>query len=281
MATNQSLRKNRKAVSPAISTVILTGSVIVMILVVMSYGQGFLSSSMAQNEFNANKQFAQTTGQQIDDLAWTTGRTQTISYSAKYGQLNFTQSALTYTIKVHTTQGWLNFTEQTGIIMFNMPIASYSLSNNYFVRVPNTASSSFLLAGSSAPVSQVLCEQKIPMSDGDYVRLAVVPTIRVLNSTITESQQNSITYFKFYLPTLQGAANFYRSQSVTMTGTGIQKTTYTGADQVIVTASFPLQSAGFDSAFFNFNQVSQSMTLPFGSVIEFYAGNVAVALGQV
>jgi hypothetical protein len=276
---HSSLRRNQKGVSPAISTVILTSAVIVMILVVMTYGQGFLNSSMAQNEFNANKQFTQTTGLQIDDIAWTTGRTQTITYSAKYGSLNFTQSALTYKVQVDNNPP---VTWHTGLIIFNMPVASYSLGNNYFARVPYTASSSFMLSGSSAPVSQVLCEEKLPMSDGSYARLAVVPTFRVLNSTITENQV-STTYFKFYLPILENATNFYRSQSVTLTGNGIEKQSFSNAHQVTVTVSFPKQSAGFDSSFFNFQQVSQTMILPFNqqNVVEFYVGNVAVAIGLV
>ncbi len=49
---------------------------------------------MAQNEYNTNKQFMQTTGQQIDDIAWTVGRTQTISYSSKYGNVKFQEVAL-------------------------------------------------------------------------------------------------------------------------------------------------------------------------------------------
>jgi len=277
-----SLRKNQRAVSPAISTIILTATTVVMLLVVMSYGNNFLNSGMAENEFNGNKQFMQTTGLQIDDIAWTTGRTQTVSYSAKYGSLNFTQSVLEYTIQVHTNAGWQNLVAplQTGIIQFKMPASSYSLGNNYFTRVPQNANSSFLQTGSSAPVSQVFCEEKIPMSDGTCSRIVVVPTIRELNSSITGTQQTT-GYYKFYLPLLSNGTNLYRSQSVTLTGSGITKLSCSDVDQVRVTVDFPKQSAGFDSSFFKFDQITQTMNLPANSVVEFYVSDVVVAIGQV
>ena len=60
--TNRNLLKDKRAVSPAISTVILTGAGIVMILIAMSYANNILSMKMAENEYSTNKQFMQTTG---------------------------------------------------------------------------------------------------------------------------------------------------------------------------------------------------------------------------
>jgi FlaG/FlaF family flagellin (archaellin) len=288
--SNKSLRKDEKAASPAISTVIIMAAAITMILVAMTYANNTLSLKMAENEYNTNKQFMQTTGQQIDDIAWTVGRTQTVSYSSRYGNIEFQEVALDYTFQVHTsTEGWKTLTlpGETGIILYNMPIGSYSLGNNYFARAPLGANSSFLLSDSSAPINQIICEQKIPMSDGSYNRIALVPTMRVLTSTIT-STTGSTNYFKFYLPNLENGTNLYRSQSVTLTGGGISKNTQNNVDQVIITVSFPqAASLGFDSSFFNFksttitfNSASTPKLTP-GSVVEFYVGKVVVTIGQV
>src|ERR1035437_1022768 len=166
--SHTSLRKDKKAVSPAISTVILMAAAVVMILVAMTYANNILSSKVAQNEYSANKQFLQTTGQQIDDIAWTVGRTQTVSFSSKYGNVKFLEAALNYTFQVHysSTNTWktLTLAGQTGIILCNMPVSSYSIGNNYFERLPSGANSSFLLSDSTSPISQVICEEKLPMS---------------------------------------------------------------------------------------------------------------------
>ncbi len=283
------MRKDERAVSPAISSVILTASIIVMILVAMTYANNILGLKMAENEYNTNKQFMQTTGQQLDDIAWTVGRTQTISYSSKYGNMRFQEVALDYTFQVHTSSGWKTLTlpGETGIILYNMPTSAYSMVNGYFERIPSNANSSFLLSDSTSPISQVICEEKLPMSDGSYTRIALVPTMRVLTSTIT-STGTSTNYFKFYLPNLENGTNLYRSQSITLTGDGVSKATQSGVDQVIITVSFPkAASLGFDSSFFNFKSTAITLDshstpkMTPNSVVEFYVGNVIVTIGQV
>jgi len=286
--SHRSFRKDESAASPAISTVILMAAGVAMILIAMTYANNMLILKMAENEYTTNKQFMQTTGQQIDDIAWTVGRTQTVTYSSKYGNVKFQEVALNYTFQVHTTTGvWNNVSGTTGIILYNMPVGYYSLGNNSFARVPFAANSSFLLPDSTAPISQVICEQRLPMSDGGYARIALVPTMRVLTSTIT-STTGSTNYFKFYLPDLENGTNLYRSQSITLTGNGISKVTKDHVDQVIISVSFPKgASLGFDSSFFNFksNTITLNSTstprLPADSVVEFYVGKVVVAIGQV
>ena len=283
--SNSRLLKDKRAASPAISTVILTAAGIVMILVAMSYATNILNLKMAQNEYSTNKQFMQTTGQQIDDIAWTVGRSQTISYSCKEGNVKFQDAVLNYTFQIHTSSGWTNLTlsGKTGIILYNMPVSSYSLGNDYFERVPSNSNSSFLLSGASAPISQVLCEEKIPMSDGSYTRIALIPTMRVLASTVT-----STNYFKFYLPDLENGINLYRSQSITLTGNGISKVIKSGVDQVKISVEYPnAEDLGFDSSFFNFQSSTITLNststpkMNANSVVEFYVGKVVVAIGQV
>ena len=84
----RNIRRNSKAASPAISTIILTAAVTVMILVASMYARDFLNRQVAKNEYDANKQFMLTTGLQIDDTAWTIGRTQTIRYTTDFGSMS-------------------------------------------------------------------------------------------------------------------------------------------------------------------------------------------------
>lgn len=279
-----SLRKNQKAISPAISTVIMTAAGIVLIFVAMNFANNSLNTQMATNEFTSNKQFMLTTGQQIDDVAWTTGRTQTVTYSSKFGGVNFQQLALNYTFSVHTSSGWENLTTigATGIVQYKMLVSAYSPGNNYYE--PIQFNGSFLQSGSTAPVSQVFCEEKLPMNDGSYTRIVMIPTIRMLTSTITSNQQNPTNYCKFYLPLLENGTSPHLSQSLTVTGNGITKIVRSGVDQVNIEVSFP--QSGFNSSFFHFNSTSitlNSTTNPkisANSVVEFYLGSVIVTIGQ-
>jgi hypothetical protein len=260
-------------------------AVVTMLLVTMSYAENLLNKKLAENEFSTNRQFMSSVGQQLDDVAWTIGRTQTVNFASKFGELSFQPILLNYTIEVHTSSGWENLTlpSATGVLMFNMPVGTYSMGNDYFERIPHTANSSFLLPGSSAPISQVFCREVVPMPGGSYNRIVMAPTMRVLSSTISNS-----SYLKFYLPSLENGTNPYRSQSVTLTGEGITKIARSGVDQVKLSVSFPQASSlGFNSTFFSFK--SQTITLnststpklSSNSVVEFYIGEVRVIIGQV
>jgi len=255
----------------------VTAAVVVMILVAMGFANTFLDARMAENEFSTNKQFMLTTGLQIDDIAWTIGRTQTVRYSSQYGNMKFLSPAVNYTIEV---DGEVLFSNTTGMILFNIPVSTYSISNNYFERIMPSSNGSFLQQGPSAPVSQVFCIEKLPMIEGNYTRIVAVPSIRMLNSTI-EGLEGTSNYFKFYLPTLVQGNHRYRSQSITMTGNDITKVVKSGVSQIQISVTFPNDDSGFDSNFFKFDHISETVTLPPNSVVEFYVGKVIVTLGQV
>lgn len=293
MQNKQSLQKDRRAVSPAISTVILTSAVIVMILVTMTYTSSFLDTRMAENEFNSNKQFMLTTGLQVDDIAWTIGRTQTVRFTSRYGSVKLADSVMTYSFEVNgsgTGNIWRTIdggsgSWSTGVISFNMPITAYTVGAGYNVNLYPSNRSYLQGPSSSTPVSQVLVVEKVPMTEGNYTRIVAAPMIRMLNSTISGTPPQS--YYKFYLPVLDPAgSNPYLSQSVTLTGTGISKNLMTGITQVRVNVTFPKATTdGFDSDFFKFNNTkvgdhySQVYNLAASSTVELYVANVTVALG--
>jgi hypothetical protein len=258
-------------------------AVIVMILVAMGFANNFLDARMAENEFSTNKQFMLTTGLQIDDIAWTIGRTQTVRYSSQYGNMKVQSPAVNYAFEVNMSGVWVPvIANDTGMIMFNIPVSTYSISNNYFERLMPSSNGSFLQQGPSAPVTQVFCIEKLPMNEGNYTRIVVVPSIRMLNSTIAgPGGPTSTNYYKFYLPILKQGTHLYRSQSITMTGNDITKVVRSGVSQVRINVTFPNAPSGFDSDFFNFDNISETVDLPANSVVEFYIGNVVVTLGQI
>jgi hypothetical protein len=221
------------------------------------------------------EQFMQTVGLQLDDVAWTIGRTQTIRYANKFGQVNFQPAALSYSIYTRIAGSWvLLATNTTGIISFNIPINEYSIGNNYFQRLFPT-DGSFLQQGTSAPIAQVFTVEKVPMSDGNYLRVVVAPMIRMLNSTITGSQSQK--YCQFYLPILvQGSTPRY-SQSITIATQNV--TRISAANSVMINATFPSAYKGFNSQFFNFKNTIVTVNMPSNCIAEFYFGEVTVSLG--
>jgi hypothetical protein len=272
------LSRDKKAMSPAISSTIMTAAIIVMVLVTMVFANNYLNSRMAENEFSAMKQFMQTAALQIDDVAWTIGRTQTVRYASQFGQLSFQSVALKYVVYVNHTDTWIaNFT--VGALMFNMPTTRYNIANNFVENILPSSGSSFLLQGTSAPVTRVFVIERVPMNDGNYIRVVVAPSIRMLNSTISTGTATPTNYYNCYLPILQQGNNLYRSQSVTLVSTNVTVTTVQNIDKIKIILDFPKSGLGFDSSFFNFNSTHEEAAVPTGSILEFYTGNVTVSLG--
>jgi hypothetical protein len=260
------LRRNKRAVSPAISTVILTSAIVVLLLVTIVFANNFLNARMAENDFSAMKQFMQNVGLQIDNVAWIPGSARTIRYASKFGQVNFTENVLNYTVYLDGTC-WKNFT--TGIILFNMPISHYSCGNNYYESV-FPSDRFFIHENASAPISYVYVVEKLPMADGSFIRIVTVPTIRWFNTTGMVAN-----YSKFYLPVLSGGTHPRSSQSITLSGKEVSVYRKENVTQVKIVFSL---NEVFDREFFIFEREEVILTLPRNSV-EFYIGEVTVSLG--
>jgi len=253
-----------------------------MVLVAMVYTNGVLNARIAENEFVTNKQFMLTTALQIDDIAWTIGRTQTIRYSSRYGAVGFQGDAISYTIQVFTQGGGdpFVFTYQTGLILFNMPSSVYTLGNDYFARMfPND--DNVTQNGPTAAASHVYVIEKLPMESGNFTRVAIAPTIRILNSIA--SGQSTV---RFYMASLNAASNPHLSQSITLIGKDVTQYMYSNVTEIRITVDYPSAEQGFDPSFFNFyenNIVLNSLSdppLPTNSAVAFYVGEVAVSLGM-
>jgi len=265
-------RRRDKAVSPAISTVIVTGMIVGLVTIALSFASNFLVLRIAESEFNSAKQFMQTFALQIDNVAWSIGRTETARYSSRYGDVAF-ETALNYTIYVNTTsQSNVKFyTSTTGILCFNMPITYHSVGDNYFDLLYPSFNSGFLLDGASAPNAKVFVVEKLYMADGNFLRVVVMPSVRMVNLTIGDT-----SYVRLYLPILSVGETPKRSQSVTMTGNSVSKLGES-ITALKVEVSFP--EADFDNFFFNFPQLEEQVSFTTETVLELYVGEVDVGLG--
>ncbi len=269
-------RKGVRAVSSAISTVIMTGAIVVMLLVVVTFANSYLNAQIAQNEFGAMEQFMQTIGLQTDYVAWINGQTQTTRFASRFGFVSFYPVYLNYSVYLGPS---FNFSYLTRVLLFNMPISSYNIANGHYEQIIPTSSSSFLQTGTSAVVARVFVIEKLPMTDGSYVRIVVAPCIRAMNSTLSTGGSTQTNYTKLYLPLLVAGSQQGNSQSVTLAGTDVNRNA-TVANSVVVSVSFPNQTLGFDRDFFRFSKLTETVgVFPGSTIIEFYTGEVTVSLG--
>ena len=277
-------RIDKRALSPVISTVIMTGAIVTLLGVTLIFANGILWSRVAEGDFKSATQFMHTMGLQIDDVAWTMGRTETLRYASKYGEVRLEPSILNYTVNVETGgSGTYKFSNETGVLLFNVPTSSYSVANGYWNLIAPSQNDTLTLKGTSAPVARVFAVEKMPMQDGSYIRVVVAPAIRTLFSSINTST-SSTYYVKLYLPVLKLGETPRRSQSVTLTGKSFEAYTLNDVTSINVTVSFPRGSSpeNFDDFFFNFPSLTEAINIPSGYddvVLEFYVSEVTVDLG--
>jgi len=279
-------RFGKRAMSPVISTVILTGAIVAILSVTLLFANNVLWSKIAEGDFNSAKQFMQTTGLQIDDVAWMVGRTETIRYSSKYGEVIIEPSTLNYTVyaKTNGSSTYEFFASyEVGVLLFNVPISRYSVTNGYWELIFPSENDTLTLKGTCAPVVRVFAIEKMPMYDGSYIRVVAAPAIRALFSAINTSS-SSTYYVKLYLPVLTPGEAPRLSQSVTLTGKSVEANTLNSVTSINVTVSFPRGSPpeNFDDFFFNFPSLSEVIDIPPGysdAVLEFYVSEVTVEFG--
>jgi hypothetical protein len=110
------------------------------------------------------------------------------------------------------------------------------------------------------------------MGGKSFVRVVVAPTIRMLTSTIGETN-----YIRLYLPVLSEGNATKRYQTITLAGESVSKVgeSVTG---IKVEVDFPLRDFGFNESFFGFSETVEQISLT-GAVVELYVGEVDVALG--
>ena len=278
----------KRGISPVISSVIMTGAMIAILSVALVFANDLLWSRVAEGEFKSAEQMMQTAGLQIDDVAWTAGRTETITYASQYGDVVLEPSVITYNVTVVTDEGSTSFDDDsTGVLMFDMPISRYSISDDYWARIYPDPDNSLTLTGTSAPVARVFAIERTPMPDGKYIRVVTAPSIRVLYSAINTSINTY--YIRMYLPVLSAGESPRLTQSITLTGKSVQAYTLDGVLSVSVSVSFPRGASGFDSGFFNFPESSQTIDVPSivsnpndgyqDVVFELYLSEVSVEFG--
>jgi len=238
---------------PVVSTVVMTGAIVAILSVTLIFANNFLWSRVAEGDFDSSKQLMHTAGLQIDDVAWTVGRTETIRYSSQYGEVILEPSILNYTVSVGIDGYTYNFSSVTGALLFNLPTSRYSITNGYWERVFPAQNESLTLKGTSAPVVRVFAVERMPMYDGSYIRVVVAPAVRVLFSSINTSS-SSTYYIKMYLPVLTAGEAPRLSKSITLTGESFTANTVNNVMSINVTVGFPrgASPANFDSDFFNF-----------------------------
>jgi hypothetical protein len=153
-------KRATSGVSPVISTIVTTGAIVTLLTIALVFANSFLSTKMAESDFNSAKQFMRTIGAHINDVAWDIGRTETVRYSTKYGQMKFLPDALNYTIQYVTGGQTRKVSYLVGVLLFNIDVSEFSITDDYYQLVFPSSADELVFTGTSAPSVRVFAVEK-------------------------------------------------------------------------------------------------------------------------
>jgi len=136
-APNDSLTKNRKAASPAISMVIITAVTIVLVLVTGSYAYQVLERQRGASEFETVKKSIIAFDDAVRDVAWDRSGVRSARFTVDYGHLELVPDMLPLNVTVMgypanyvTSTAYVRYSISTNYITFGDGYQSYILGNN-------------------------------------------------------------------------------------------------------------------------------------------------------
>jgi len=122
-APNDSLTKNGKAASTAISMVIITAVTVVLVLVTGSYAYQVLERQRGASEFETLKKSIVTFDDAVRDVAWDWNGVRSARFTVNYGRLELVPDPLPLNVTVTGYPG-ANYNNSTAYVR-------YSISTNY------------------------------------------------------------------------------------------------------------------------------------------------------
>lgn len=130
-------RNHKRAVSPAISTVIITAVTIVLVLVAGQFAYRSLDQQRGASEFETVQKSILAFDDALRDIAWNRQGARSTHFTVKYGLLEVIPNALPLTIDIapygvsySTTTAYLQYSISTDCVNYGNGYKSYILGDN-------------------------------------------------------------------------------------------------------------------------------------------------------
>ncbi len=135
---SKSLRYNRRGVSPAVSTVIITAASVVLVLVAGNYALQVLQSQRAVAEFDTVQNSILAFDDAVRDIAWDRSGSRSIRFTNSYGNMRLIANGRTFNITASGLSGTFTDGFTTATVKYQMPTgygmpgvgSSYILGDN-------------------------------------------------------------------------------------------------------------------------------------------------------
>ena len=145
MQSKRSLIKNRRGVSPAVSTVIITAASVVLVLVAANYALQVLQSQRAVAEFDTVQNSILAFDDAVRDIAWDRSGSRSIRFTNSYGNMRLIANGRTINITASGLNGAFSDEFTTATVKYQMP-TGYGMPG---------VGSSYILGDSASVISKL------------------------------------------------------------------------------------------------------------------------------
>ncbi len=176
---SKSLRHNRRGVSPAVSTVIITAASVVVVLVAGNFALQVLQSQRAVAEFDTVQKSILAFDDAVRDIAWDQSGSRSIRFTNSYGNLRLIPNDKTFNINFTGLNGISDgnlFTFKTASVKYQMP-TGYGM--------PGVASS-YILGSESAAVSNLTASmgQALVKHESGFNSISLTYRVRIIDEGV-------------------------------------------------------------------------------------------------
>lgn len=181
-SNTRSLRRNRRAVSPAVSTVIITAATVVLVLVAGSYATQVIERQRASSEFETVTKSMLAFDDALRDIAWDREGSRSVRFTTNYGNMRLLPSSKTISI---TGPGTFFNSCETAVVKYSMPTTQFTLG---------AGAESYILGDDSAVVSSLTdsVSQAIVKQESGYASISLTYRVRVARETPATSGLNYV-----------------------------------------------------------------------------------------
>jgi hypothetical protein len=152
------LLRSRKAVSPAISTVIITGTIVVLVLVAYTYVFQALERQSGNSEFEIAKKGILAFDDAVENVAWKPLSSRSTRFVANYGAVELVPNALNFNVTAYAGGNSCSFSNLTGVVKYFTGTEYVTYGNNFKEYILGNEST--VVSGSTGKLGQVVVEQQ-------------------------------------------------------------------------------------------------------------------------
>jgi len=189
------LLRHSKAVSYAISAVIITAVTVTLVVVAAMYAYQVLEQQRGAAEFDVAKNSILAFDDALQDAAWKLNASRMVRFKVEFGSLELTSNALTLDVSARIGNSSENYTlgsVSTGIIRYSIENRYVTLGANYTSYI--LGSDSLIVNGSTESLGRVLVEQ-----GWGLVSVTLSYRARAIRTSVIEVNGTTVNYVTIWL----------------------------------------------------------------------------------